>query len=113
MIDAIIVAAEFQNVQVADQVGLNIGLRMVDRVTHAGLGGQVDDAVDRSTADRGAQSGQVGYIRFVEDEGKLTGTGPIAKFFAPEALAALAETAGVKADGSADAPGAPPGRPRQ
>tara|TARA_R110000751_G_scaffold18294_4_gene55849 strand:+ start:8585 stop:10408 length:1824 start_codon:yes stop_codon:yes gene_type:complete len=43
------------------------------------------------------QAPGLGYIRFVEDDGKLTGTGPIAKFFAPEALAALAETAGVKA----------------
>jgi aspartyl-tRNA synthetase len=43
------------------------------------------------------QAPGLGYIRFVKEEGKLTGTGPIAKFFAPEALAALAETAGIKA----------------
>jgi aspartyl-tRNA synthetase len=39
------------------------------------------------------QAPGLGYIRFVEEDGKLSGTGPIAKFFAPEALAALAEKA--------------------
>jgi aspartyl-tRNA synthetase len=43
------------------------------------------------------QAPGLGYIRFVEEDGKLSGTGPIAKFFAPEALAALAAKAGVKA----------------
>jgi aspartyl-tRNA synthetase len=43
------------------------------------------------------QAPGLGYIRFVDEDGKLTGTGPIAKFFAPEALAALADKAGVKA----------------
>ncbi|KJS36327.1 MAG: aspartyl-tRNA synthetase [Hyphomonas sp. BRH_c22] len=43
------------------------------------------------------QAPGLGYIRFVEEDGKLAGTGPIAKFFAPEALQALADTAGVKA----------------
>ena len=42
------------------------------------------------------QAPGLGYIRFVEEDGKLSGTGPIAKFFAPEALAALAAKAGVK-----------------
>ncbi|MEQ9435891.1 aspartate--tRNA ligase [Hyphomonas sp.] len=43
------------------------------------------------------QAPGLGYIRFVDEDGKLVGTGPIAKFFAPEALQALADTAGVKA----------------
>ncbi|MBA3070078.1 MAG: aspartate--tRNA ligase [Hyphomonas sp.] len=43
------------------------------------------------------QAPGLGYIRFVEEDGKLSGTGPIAKFFTPDALAALAARAGVKA----------------
>ena len=43
------------------------------------------------------QAPGLGYIRFVEEDGKISGTGPIAKFFSAEALAALAEHAGVKA----------------
>ncbi|WP_430401492.1 aspartate--tRNA ligase [Hyphomonas sp.] len=43
------------------------------------------------------QAPGLGYIRFVDEDGRLVGTGPIAKFFAPEALQALADTAGVKA----------------
>lgn len=43
------------------------------------------------------QAPGLGYIRFVDEDGKLAGTGPIAKFFAPEALQALADMAGVKA----------------
>lgn len=43
------------------------------------------------------QAPGLGYMRFVEENGALTATGPIAKFFEPAALAALAQTAGVKA----------------
>jgi len=43
------------------------------------------------------QAPGLGYMRFVEEDGKLTATGPIAKFFSAEALAALAERAGIKA----------------
>ena len=43
------------------------------------------------------QAPGLGYMRFVEENGALTATGPIAKFFEPAALAALAEKAGVKA----------------
>ena len=43
------------------------------------------------------QAPGLGYIRFVEEAGELTGTGPIAKFFSAGALAALCETSGVKA----------------
>jgi aspartyl-tRNA synthetase len=51
------------------------------------------DAWARS--DMGAKG--LGYIVFDEESGKLTGKGPIAKFFSPEALAELAKVAGVKA----------------
>ncbi|HRX75420.1 MAG TPA: aspartate--tRNA ligase, partial [Hyphomonas sp.] len=43
------------------------------------------------------QAPGLGYMRFVEENGALAATGPIAKFFEPAALAALAERAGIKA----------------
>ena len=43
------------------------------------------------------QAPGLGYMRFSEEDGQLSASGPIAKFFAPEALAALAERAGIGA----------------
>ena len=43
------------------------------------------------------QAPGLGYMRFVDEEGVLKATGPIAKFFSAEALAELASVAGVKA----------------
>ena len=43
------------------------------------------------------QAPGLGYMRFVEENGQLAATGPIAKFFEPAALSALAERAGIKA----------------
>ncbi|MFN7054920.1 aspartate--tRNA ligase [Hyphomonas sp.] len=48
-------------------------------------------------AKKDMQAPGLGYMRFVEENGQLAATGPIAKFFEPAALAALAERAGVKA----------------
>ncbi|HEX3667254.1 MAG TPA: aspartate--tRNA ligase [Rhizomicrobium sp.] len=54
-----------------------------------------DKLADWSRSELGA--GGLGYIVFDEDNGKLTGKGPIAKFVPAEALAELARRAGVKA----------------
>jgi aspartyl-tRNA synthetase len=43
------------------------------------------------------QAPGLGYMRFVEEGGQLSASGPIAKFFEPAALAALAERTGIKA----------------
>ncbi|MGB2075236.1 MAG: amino acid--tRNA ligase-related protein, partial [Henriciella sp.] len=43
------------------------------------------------------QAPGLGYMRFVDEGGELKATGPIAKFFEPAALQALAERAGIKA----------------
>ncbi len=43
------------------------------------------------------QAPGLGYMRFVEAEGQITATGPIAKFFSAEALSAIAKRAGIKA----------------
>ena len=39
-------SAAFQHVQEADEVGIAIGLRVVDRIAHASLGGQVRHGVE-------------------------------------------------------------------
>ena len=41
---AAVVAAAFEDVLEADDVGLDVGVRVRDRVADAGLGGEVDDA---------------------------------------------------------------------
>ena len=43
------------------------------------------------------QAPGLGYMRFVDEGGELKATGPIAKFFEPAALQALAKRAGIKA----------------
>ncbi|MFN4025364.1 MAG: aspartate--tRNA ligase [Hyphomonas sp.] len=43
------------------------------------------------------QAPGLGYMRFTEEGGQLTASGPIAKFFEPAALTALAGRAGIKA----------------
>jgi aspartyl-tRNA synthetase len=48
-------------------------------------------------AKKDMQAPGLAYIRFTEEGGTLTATGPIAKFFGQEALLALAARAGVKA----------------
>ena len=46
---------------------------------------------------RGEGAAGLGYIQFEDENGTLTGKGPIAKFIPPAALAAMAEAAKVKA----------------
>ena len=42
----LVVAAAFQQIAEADQVGLDVGIGVLQRISHAGLAGQVDDAVE-------------------------------------------------------------------
>lgn len=42
----LVVAAGFQNVQESDQITLQVGIRVRDRVAHACLGGEVHDLVE-------------------------------------------------------------------
>jgi hypothetical protein len=51
-----------------DQVGLRVGMRIGDRVTHAGLRTKMDDAVEPQSRDRRLQRGHVGKIDAVEIE---------------------------------------------
>ena len=45
MLDTVMAAA-FQNVQGADDVAFDVGMRVLERVTHAGLRGEVDDLLE-------------------------------------------------------------------
>ena len=40
---AAVVPASLQNVGEADQIGVDIGMRIPERISHAGLRGQMDD----------------------------------------------------------------------
>jgi hypothetical protein len=44
------VAAAFEDVHEADQVAVDVGMRVLQRIAHAGLGGQVDHAVEAFSA---------------------------------------------------------------
>ncbi|HEY0281939.1 MAG TPA: aspartate--tRNA ligase, partial [Rhizomicrobium sp.] len=73
--------------------------KTVRAIPAPGAGAQPRSWFDRMDAwarsDMGAKG--LGYIVFEETSGSLTGKGPIAKFFSPEALAELAKVAGIKA----------------
>jgi len=63
------VAAAFQHVQEADDVAVYIGMRVFDGVTHAGLGAQVDHAVEGAFGKQGGHGRAVGQVQFFETEG--------------------------------------------
>ena len=62
------VAAEFQDIEKADQVRLQIGIRVVDAVAHPGLGRQVDDVLHGMAFEDGIELGIVGQVSPVESE---------------------------------------------
>ena len=68
-----VVPAAFEDMQEADEVGVDVGVRVVERIAHAGLRRQVDDPLDAG-ANR-ARSFAVGEVELVEGEaGPLTGS---------------------------------------
>ena len=62
------VAGDLKHVEMADQVGLDVGVRVFDRVTHARLGAEVDDAVELVLPEGLGQPGGVGEILLQEGE---------------------------------------------
>jgi hypothetical protein len=54
------VPAAFQDVHEADEVAVDIGMRVLQRVAHAGLGRQVDDPVEPSFGKQSGHAGPVG-----------------------------------------------------
>jgi hypothetical protein len=62
-------ARQFQHVDVAHQVGADIGLRIDQRVADAGLRAQVDDTVERVTGGEIVERRLIGEIDLFEREG--------------------------------------------
>ena len=69
------VARQFHQVDVADQVGLDIGVRVFNRVAHPGLRPQMHDPVNPCAFDGGVQRGHVGKVEVVEGEAVAPGGG--------------------------------------
>jgi len=55
----LLAARGFHDVEAADDVGVDVGARVLDAVAHAGLGGQVDDGAGPGGGDGGLQGGVV------------------------------------------------------
>jgi hypothetical protein len=72
-----------QQIQVADNIRFRIGVRVLKRISHAGLGAQVDNHVELDSLERGLQSAHAGEIDFHEIEAGpdlaayLLSTGPL------------------------------------
>lgn len=67
MLDAV-VAAAFENVEEADEVGIGIAVRIVEGVAHAGLGGEMHDALRAFLGEQIGDGGAVGEVGFDEAE---------------------------------------------
>ena len=65
------VPAGLEHVEEAGEVGLAVGLRVLDGVAHPGLGGQVDDAVEALAREKRVQPGTVGDVEPLEREARL------------------------------------------
>ena len=58
--------ASFEQVEMAGQIGGDIGARIVDRITHPGLGAQMDDAVEFECRQRAIERLMVGEVDALE-----------------------------------------------
>ena len=67
MLDAV-VAAAFENVEEADEIGIGVGVRMVEGVAHAGLRGEMHDAVRPFRREEVGDGGTVGEVGLHETE---------------------------------------------
>jgi hypothetical protein len=71
MLDAV-VAAAFENIDETDHVAVDVGMRILQRVAHAGLGGEIDHAL---RALDGEQIGDAGPVGDVESRNPEARTG--------------------------------------
>ena len=60
--------ARFEHVQERDQIGLRVGVRMGDRVAHARLRGEMNDAIESRVPEHGTERGRIGEIEFERGE---------------------------------------------
>src|SRR5579859_7373656 len=61
-------SAAFQHVEETDQIAVDVRLRMVDRITHARLGREMDYPLRSGVLEEGPKRILVGYIGMVELE---------------------------------------------
>jgi len=100
-----IICADVSDIVLREDVTLGVFRKIVETggivraVPAPDTAGQPRSFFDKmdSWAKKEMQAPGLGYMRFVEEGGALTATGPIAKFFEPAALQALAERTGIKA----------------
>lgn len=100
-----IICADVSDIVLREDVTLGVFRKIVETggivraVPAPDTAGQPRSFFDKmdSWAKKEMQAPGLGYMRFVDEGGALTATGPIAKFFEPAALQALAERTGIKA----------------
>ena len=68
-----VVTAPFQHVEVAHQVGIGVGVRVVQRVAHPGLGGQMNDARKAPLGKECRHAAAVSQIQLLEAEIAMRG----------------------------------------
>ena len=62
------VPAAFQDIGEADQIGLDIGVRVAERMTHAGLRGEMHDEGKAARGEQLLHAGAIGEVAFDEFE---------------------------------------------
>lgn len=100
-----IICSDVSDIVVREDVTLGVFRKIVETggivraVPAPDTAGQPRSFFDKmdAWAKKEMQAPGLGYMRFVDEGGELKATGPIAKFFEPAALQALAERAGIKA----------------
>ena len=70
MLDAAM-SRELQQIEMPDQVGLNIGMRVFERIAHARLRAEMDDPVESLVVERGHQRSMVGEIETKHGEAAI------------------------------------------
>jgi hypothetical protein len=74
------VAAAFENIGEADDVALDVGVRILQRVADAGLRGQVNDLVEFFGGKQRVHPGAISDIQFDEAEVGMAGQSGQAAF---------------------------------
>jgi len=69
----LMVAATFEHIQKTDYIGFNIGMGILQRVTHTGLGGEIDHAIEFFCGKQGFHGRPVGHVHANEAKAGLTG----------------------------------------
>ncbi len=82
MLQAAQVPACFEDFELGDEIGADIGARMIDRIAHAGLRREMDDAVDLGMRPREAEQRLgIGEIEALEAEAALARQGREPRLF--------------------------------